>query len=146
MHGLKRKRPLCLIAAVTIVAALALPAVSLAASTPVFIKESQQAYEKQLKSGVIAEATFNKKLRNLHIKTKSGELFLYHYPKKGEQALAATLTAHHIPVTVLKPSEAAKESKPAKHKLRYIAGGIVIVVILIVGVVLLVNRRRQQDE
>jgi hypothetical protein len=146
MIGLKRLRPLGLLALPALVVALALPAVGLAAATPQYTKESQQAYEKQLKSGEITEATFNKKLRSLHIKTKTGELFLYKYPKKGEPALASQLKAHHVTTTVLKPSEAATEVKPAKHKLRYIAGGILIVVILIVGVVLLVNRRRTGDE
>jgi hypothetical protein len=146
MTGLKRLRPLGPLALLALVVALALPPVGFAAATPQYTKETQQAYEKQLKSGEIAEGTFNKKLRSLHIKTKKGELFLYKYPKKGEPALASQLKAHHVTVTILKPSEAAKEVKPVKHKLRYIAGGILIVVILIVGVVLLVNRRRTGDE
>lgn len=146
MTGLKRPRPLGLMAPLALALALVMPAAGLAAATPEYTKESQQAYEKQLKAGEIAEGTFNKKLRSLHIKTKNGELFLYRYPKKGEPALAQQLAAHHVTVTVLKPSEAAKEVKPAKHKIRYIAGGILIVVILIVGVVVLVNRRRAQDE
>jgi hypothetical protein len=146
MTGLKRLRPLGLMAPLALVMALALPAVGLAAATPTYTPESQQAYEKQLHAGEIAEGTFNKKLRSLHIKTKNGDLFIYKYPKKGEPALASQLKAQHITVTILKPSEAAKEVKPAKHKLRYIAGGILIVVILIVGVVLLVNRRRSDDE
>ena len=145
MTGLKRLRPLSLIAPLVLLVALALPATGLAAA-PTFTKESQQAYEQQLKKGEIVEGTFNKKLRSLHIKTKSGQLFLFHYAKKGEPALAAQLKAHNVTVTILKPTEAAKEVKPAKHKLRYIAGGILILVILIVGVVLLVNRRRTGDE
>jgi hypothetical protein len=146
MTGLKRLCPLGLLAPLALFVALALPSAGLAAATPTYTKETQQAYEKQLNSGEIAEGTFNKKLRSLHIKTKHGELFLYKYPRKGEPALASQLKAHHITVTVLKPTEAAKEIKPAKHKLRYIAGGILIVVILIVGVVLLVNRRRRESE
>ena len=145
MTGLRRLVPLGLIAAIALVPALVLPAVGLAV-TPEFIKESQQAYEKQLNANEIVEGTFNKKLRSLHIKTKNGELFIYKYAKKGEPALAKELEAHHVKVTVLKPSEASKEVKPTQHKLRYIAGGILIVVILIVGVVLLVNRRRSEDE
>jgi len=146
MIGLKRLRPLGLLALLALFVALALPAVGLAAATPKYIKESQQAYEKQLHGGEIADATFNKKLRSLHIKTKNGTLYLYKYPKKGEPALAAQLKGAHVPITVLKPSEAAKEVTPVKHKLRYIAGGILIVVILIVGIVLLVNRRRSRDD
>ena len=146
MTGLKRLRPLGLMVSLALAMVLVLPAAGLAATTPEFTKESQQAYEKQLKANEIVEGTFNKKLRSLHIKTKNGELFIYKYPKKGEPALAKELEAHHVTVTILKPSEAAKEVKPAKHKLRYVAGGILIVVILIVGVVLLVNRRRSEDE
>jgi hypothetical protein len=146
MTGLKRLRPLRLIAPLALLIALALPVAGLAAASPTYTKETQQAYERQLKRGEITEATFNKKLRSLHIKTKNGELFLYKYPKKGEPALSSQLKAHHVKVTILKPSEAAKEVKPAKHKLRYIAGGILIVVVLIVGIVLLVNRRRSGDE
>jgi len=146
MTGLKRLRPLGLLAPLVILVALAVPAVGLADVTPIYIKESQQAYESQLAKGEIAAATFNKKLRSLHIKTKNGTLYLYKYPKKGFPALDTQLKSHHITVTVLKPTEAAKEVKPAKHKLRYIAGGLLILVILIVGVVLLVNRRRGRDE
>ncbi len=146
MTGLKRLRPLGLMAPLALVMALALPAVGLGAATVTFTKESQQAYEKQLKAGEIESATFNKRLRSVHIKTKNGELFLYKYPKKGEPALAAQLEAHHVPVTILKASEASKEVKTKPHKLRYIAGGILIVVILIVGGVVLVNRRRNRDE
>ncbi len=146
MTRLKRLRPLGLMMPLALLIALVLPAAGLAATTPEYTKESQQAYEKQLKAGEITEGTFNKKLRSLHIKTKNGDLFIYKYPKKGEPDLAKQLEAHHVTVTILKPSEAAKEVKPAKHKLRYIAGGILIVVILIVGVVLLVNRTRREDE
>ncbi len=146
MTGLKRLRPLGLMVVPALVVALVLPAAGLAAATPEYTKESQQAYEQQLKANEIVEGTFNKKLRSLHIKTKNGQLFIYKYPKKGEPALAKELEAHHVTVTILKPSEAAKEVKPTKHKLRYIAGGILIVVVLIVGVVLLVNRRRSEDE
>ncbi len=148
MTGLKRVRPLCLITSVVLLAALALPVVGFAATTGTYTKESQQAYEKQLDSGVIALGTINKRLGSLRIKTKNGELFLYHYPKKGEPAVVAALEAHHVTVTVLKPSEAAKEihPKPAKHKLRYIAGGVLIIVILIVGGVLVFRRRGRGDE
>ena len=99
-----------------------------------------------MKSGEIESVTINKLRRSVHIKTKNGELFLYRYPKKGEPAVASELTAHHVPVTILKHSEAVKEVKPHKHKLRYIAGGILIVVILIVGAFLLINRRRKRED
>jgi Zn-dependent membrane protease YugP len=147
MTGLKRVRPLALITPVVLLLALALPAVGVAATSSSYTKESQQAYEKQLDGGEIAEGTVNKRLGNLRIKTKNGDLFLYHYQKKGEPAVVAALEAHHVKVTVLAPAEAAKEVHPkVKHKLRYIAGGVVIVVILIVGGVLLFRRRGREDE
>ena len=66
-------------------------------------------------------------------------------PKEGKKATAG-LEAKHVPITVLTPTEAAKEVKPAHHKLRYIAGGILIVVIVIVVGVLLIYRRRKAAE
>jgi hypothetical protein len=145
MTGLKRARGLCLAAAMLCLA-LALPAAGLAAATVTYVPESKQAFEAQLNKGEIASATFNKRLRSLRIDLKSGEHFLYKYPKKGSPALEAQLKARKVSVTVLSPTQATKEVKPAKHKLRYIAGGILIVIILVVGIVLLVNRRRQPSE
>ncbi|HEX5225844.1 MAG TPA: hypothetical protein VFW29_12015 [Solirubrobacteraceae bacterium] len=110
--------------------------------------ENQQEYEHQLAAREIQAATFNKRIRSLHILTKNGEYFRYKYPKKGEPALAAQLTAKHIPVTILTPEEAKREASkaPVKHKIRYIVGGILIVVIVVVGGVLLWNRRRKRLE
>ena len=146
MTGLKRARGLCLAAVSMLCLALALPALGLAAATPNYVPESQQAYEAQLQKGEIASATFNKRVRSLRLTLKNGNYVLYRYPKKGSPALESALKAKHVPVTILTPGEASKEVKPAKHKLRYIAGGVLIVVIVIVGIVLLVNRRRQDDE
>jgi hypothetical protein len=134
-----------------IVALMLSPAVLLAGAAtnaPVYTKESKQEYEAQLSKGEIKTGTFNKKLRNLHIETKSGRLFLYHYGKKESKKLAGELEKKHVKVTFLTSTQANKEAKakPAKHKLRYIAGGILVAVILIVGIVLLVNRRRVRDE
>jgi ATP-dependent Zn protease len=145
MTGLTRARLLGLAALAALCLALAMPASGLGAATPTYTKETQQEFEKQLKSHDIASVTVNKRLRSLRITLKNGQHFLYHYAKKGEPKLVSELQARHVTVTVLKPAEAAKEVKPAKHKLRYIAGGILIVVVLIVGVVLLVNRTRQRD-
>lgn len=129
--------------------ALCLAAVSAplaaAEAAPSYTKESKQAYEQQLAKGEIASATFNKLIRSLRLTLKNGDHVLYKYPKKGSKPLIAQLDAKHVPVTVLTPTQAKKESKPAKHKLRYIAGGILILVIVIVGIVLLVNRRRERD-
>jgi hypothetical protein len=143
LHGLAALLAACLL--------LALPAAALAAgaATPTYTKETRAEYEKQLNSHEIKAAVFNKKLRNLHIKTKNGELFLYHYGKKESAKLAGVLKTDGVTVSFLKPSAAAAEAstatKPA-HKLRYIAGGLVVVALVIVGIVLLVNRRRAANE
>jgi hypothetical protein len=118
-------------------------------AAPQYTKESQQAYEGQLKAGEIASATFNKRLRSLRLTLKNGEHVLYRYPKKGSKPLQEALKAKHISVTVLKPSEAASEAKSSKkpgHKLRYIVGGVLIVVLVLVGGVLAFNRSRAARE
>lgn len=126
---------------------LSVPLAGAATTTPRFTKESKEAYEQQLAKGEIKEGTFNKKLRNLHIELKNGQLFLYHYGKKESKKLVSDLQHKHIKVTILNKTAATKEAKakPAKHKLRYIAGAILLAVIVIVGIVLLVNRRRERE-
>jgi hypothetical protein len=126
--------------------AFAFSATIAAAAAPVvhFTKESVQAYEQQLSGGQIQAATFNKKVRSLHLTLKDGRHVLINYPAHQQPRFAAALEAKRIPVTVLKPAAAAKEAaKPVHHKLRYIAGGILVVVILVVGGVLLLDRRRK---
>jgi hypothetical protein len=117
-----------------------------AAEGPVtYTHESLQAYEQQLAGGQIQAATFNKRVRSLHLTLKDGRHVLVKYAAHGEPALAAALAAKGVPVTIEKPAEAAKEAKkaPVHHKLRYIAGGILVAVIVVVGAVLLVDRRRK---
>ena len=146
MNGPMRARLLtgALTAICLVLSLTALPAMA-EEPTVKYTKESRQAYEQQLAKGEIASATFNKRLRSLRLTLKNGEHVLYHYPRKGSKPLESALRAHHVKVIVLTPAEAKKELKPAKHKLRYIAGGIIIVVLIVVGIVLLVNRRRQRD-
>jgi hypothetical protein len=109
-----------------------------------FEKESLQEYEKQLAGGQIQSVTVNKRVRSLHLTLKDGRHVLYKYGAGEEPKLAAQLQSKGVPVTVLQPAVAAKEAKkPAKHKLRYIAGGILLVVVLVVGAVLLIDRRRK---
>lgn len=111
-----------------------------------FQDESLQAYEQQLAAGQIASATFNKRVRTMHLFLKDGKRVLVKYAAHGEPALAAQLQAKHVTVTIESKAQATKElKKPVHHKIRYIAGGIVIAVIVVVGAVLLVNRRRQRD-
>ena len=143
MTGLTRVRLLAVAALSALCIAFIAPiSGALAASAVEYTKESQQAYEKQLKGGEIASATFNKRLRSLRMTLKNGEHVLYRYPKKGSKTLEAALKAKHVPVTVLKPAEAAREAKKPGHKLRYIAAAVVVVAIVLAGVVLLYNRSR----
>jgi hypothetical protein len=118
-----------------------------AASTPTYQPESFTTYEQQLAGGQIQAVTVNKKLRSLRITLKDGSYVLAKYGPKEEPKTVAALEAKHVPVTILTPTEAAKQTtkKAVHHKLRYIAGGIIIVVILIVGGVLYVNRKRQSE-
>ena len=128
--------------------ALALPAPGAFAEEPTvhYTKESQQAYESQLAKGEIESATFNKRIRSLHLTLKNGEHVLYKYPPNDEPTLAAALAAKKIPVTVLTTTQAKAEASkaPVHHKIRYIAGGILVVVVIIVGVVVLFDRRRKR--
>jgi hypothetical protein len=108
-------------------------------------KETLKEYEQQLAGGQIGAVTINKFIRSLRVTLKDGRHVLATYPKHEEVVVAGKLKEKGVPVTVLTPEAAQKEakSKPVKHKLRYIAGGVLIVVILIVGGVLLVFRRRR---
>ena len=139
------RKPLLLLLGSCLALAIPAPLATAAESTIKYEHESKQAYEQQLASRQIKEATFNKRVRSVHLTLTDGRHVLYKYPPKAEPAIAAALQARHVPVTVLTPTEAAKEAKktPVHHKLRYIAGGILIAVILIVGAVLLVDRRRK---
>ena len=145
MHRSPRARKTLLLPLIScLVLALSAPVALAAEATVKYTRESIQEYEKQLASGQIQSATFNKRVRSVHLTLKDGRHMLIKYAAHGEPALAAQLAAKGVPVTVKKPAEAAKEAKkPVKHKLRYIAGGILIAVIIVVGAVLLVDRRRK---
>ncbi|HEX4188260.1 MAG TPA: hypothetical protein VHY83_10215 [Solirubrobacteraceae bacterium] len=118
---------------------------SSAAEAVHYQKESVQEYETQLAGAQIAAATFNKRLRSIHLTLKDGRHVLVKYGKGEEPKYAAVLRAKGIPVTILTPSVAAKEvKKPVKHKLRYIAGGILVLVVVVVGAVLLIDRKRKR--
>jgi len=111
-----------------------------------YTKETEQDYQRQLAAGEIQSATFNKKIRSLHLTLKNGNHVLFIYPAHDQPKLAAELEAKHITVTVLKKTEATKEAakKPA-HKLRYIAGGILVVIVIVVATVLVIDRKRKQQ-
>jgi hypothetical protein len=126
---------------------LSFPVESAAAevATPIAYQfESLAEWEKQLGEGQIVAVTVNKRLRSLRTTLKAGRHVLAKYKAKGLPKAEAALKARHLTVTVLTPTEAAKEVKPVHHKLRYIAGGIAVVVIVIVVAVLVFDRRRKR--
>jgi hypothetical protein len=144
-----QSRKIALSVACLVCACLLPTALAQGAAEPVvhFQKESLQAYEQELGAGQVRSATFNRRIRTLHLTLKDGRHVLVSYAAKGEPKLAKALEAKHVPVSVLKSSEAKKEvvtKKPVHHKLRYIVGGIVIAVIVLVGIVLLVDRGRKR--
>jgi len=117
------------------------------AGAVIYKKESLKEYEQQLAGGQIKAVTINKKLRSLRVTLKDGSYVLAQYPRKGSKKVEAALRAKNVPLTVLKPAEAAKEvvKKPVKHKLRYIAGGALVVVIALVVAVVMFDRKRKRD-
>jgi hypothetical protein len=123
------------------------PIANAGAATAKYQQESAATYEQQLAAGEIRTATFNRKVRSLHLTLKDGRHMLLKYGPKEGGKLTTQLKAKGVPVTVLSHSQAVKESgaTPVHHKLRYIAGGIVVAVIVVVGAVLLINRRRQRQ-
>ena len=131
----------------SVLAALSLAAAA-GAATPVYVKESEAAWEQQLAAGQIESATINKFLQSVRTTLKDGRYVLVHYPKGQEPRVLKQLAGKHIHVTVLTHSAAVAEAKkkPIHHKLRYIAGGIVLALIVIAGVVLLARRQRTQAD
>ena len=123
------------------------PAPAATPTTVHYTKETQKDYERQLAAGEIQSATFNKKIRSLHLTLKNGSHVLFIYPAHDQPKLASELEGKGITVTVLKKSEADKEAKakPAQHKLRYIAGGILVLIVVVVATVLLIDRKRKQQ-
>lgn len=119
-----------------------------AANAVGYQKETFQAYEEQLSSGQIKEATINKRLRSIRVTLKDGSHVLAKYKPHEEGHVRDQLKAKHVKVTVLSTTQGTAQASEAKkhvhHKLRYIAGGIVIAVIVIVGGVVLYNRRRRE--
>ncbi len=81
----------------------------------------------------------------MRVTTQEWQLRASTYPPHEEPTVYAHLTAKGVAVTVLTSTAAKAEAKkaPAKHKLRYIAGGILIVVVIIVGGVIFIDRRRK---
>jgi hypothetical protein len=127
-----------------IAACLALALASSALAGVHFVKESLPAYERQLAHGQVHAAAFHPGAGSghLHVSLNDGERFTVAYASGEQTKLIAQARAKRARVLVA----AAKAAKPAKHRLRYIAGGILIVVIVIVLAVLLIGRRRAMGE
>jgi hypothetical protein len=152
MTALMQKRRSALVVLLALCMVLVMPAAALAegtTTTPKYTEESKQQFEQQLAKGEIKAAEFNGKLRSLHITTKNGTLYLYHYEKKGAPKLKQELAAKGIKYTVLTKSAASIEAKAhpkkAKHKIRYIVGAVVIVLIIVGLIIFFVRRRGMRD-
>lgn len=109
-----------------------------------FERESLKSYEAQLHKGEVHALTFHPasggSAGHLHISLNNGEHMSVTYVASEQGKLVAQAQAANARVKVAALS--TKKTAPAKHKLRYIAGGILIVVIIVVLIVLLVGRRR----
>ncbi len=110
-----------------------------------FERESLKSYEAQLHKGEVHALTFHpaasgSTVGHLHISLNNGEHMSVTYATGEQGKLVAQAQAANARVKVA--TATAKKAPPAKHKLRYIAGGILIVVIVVVLIVLLVGRRR----
>jgi ATP-dependent Zn protease len=113
------------------------PAAYAAKATGNFTKESIQAYEQQLSSGQIKQATFNPPKHTMRLTLKDGTHFHVLYQHGEEPKLRAALASKGVALP--------KVTKPhIDHKLRYIAAGVgVVVLILIAAGLVLVRRRRR---
>jgi hypothetical protein len=129
-------------------AALLAPAISPAAPTIAYEKESEQTFRQQLAARQIAAVTINKRIRTLRITLKDGRHVLARYPKKTEARVARELKSKGAHVTVLSKPQAEAEAKkiPRHHKIRYIVGGVVIALAVVAAAVVLLRRRRRLAE
>jgi hypothetical protein len=136
-----------MLAAVCAALAMVVLAVPAGAATVVhFQKEGVQAYEAQLRKGEVHALTFHPGTTtgHLHVSMNNGTHFTVAYASSEQGKLVAQAQADHARVQVA--TVQVKKAAPAKHKLRYIAGGILIVVIVVVLIVLLIGRRRALAE
>jgi hypothetical protein len=123
---------------------LSVPAVSLAAGALHFEKETLKAYEGQLRRHEVHADSFHPgagaSTGHLHISLNDGRHMTVSYIASEQARLVAQAHAGGTRVTLATVKH--KAVKPAKHKLRYIAGGILVLVIVVVLIVLLIGRRR----
>jgi len=148
------RRPVRISLALSVVIALLVGPVALAATTtttasitPRFTKESYTTFQTQLADGQVRAVTFNKKAHSLHITTTDGKLLLASYPPEQYKTIHAQITAKGVPVTIEKVKKAGTTTTTTTHhKLRYIAAGILVLVVIVIALVLGFNRRRPPAE
>jgi hypothetical protein len=135
-----------LVAVCATLAAVVIAVPAGAATVIHFQKESVQAYEAQLHHGEVHALAFHPgtPTGHLHISMNNGTHFTVAYLPSEQGKLVAQAQADHARVQIA--TVTVKKAAPAKHKLRYIVGGLLIVVIIVVLVVLLIGRRRALAE
>jgi hypothetical protein len=111
-----------------------------------FTPESIAAYEHQLASGQIRAATFNTKVRSVHLTLADGKHVLFHYAPHGEAGVLSALKAKGIaPMTEKGKPVRLPKAHHHKLRLRYIVAGVVVLVIILVGIILFSRRRRREE-
>jgi hypothetical protein len=127
----------CLVLVATVLAAPA------GAATVHFEKESLKAYEGELHKGEVHAVAFHpgSPVGHLHISLNNGGHMTVAYASAEQAKLVAAARVANARVKIANATAQPKKAA-AKHKLRYIVGGILIVVIVVVLVVLLIGRRR----
>ncbi len=142
-------RTLTLRLAAVLLVALAFPSVAAAEEAAVshYTKETEKNYEEQLHAAEISEAKINKRDHNVLITLKNGEKVFIHLHAHDVEKIEAALRAKGITATVESSEEAQKEvaAKPAKHKLRYIIGGVVIVLVIVAIGYYIYDRKRKSE-
>lgn len=143
MTVLPRLRAAAAAAAVALCVSLALPAFGIAAATPLYTRETQQAYEAQLNKDEIAAAAVNHAIATVRLTLKNGSHYVFHYAAGGQKAAEAQLRSHGAAVTEIKSKKKKKHSKTlGSHPRRTIAIIVVVVVVIALAVFLLLRRRR----
>lgn len=132
---------LALLCSAILMLAAAAPALAAAIH---FERESLKSYEAQLHKGEVHALTFHPasggSAAHLHVSLNNGEHMTVTYAASEQGKLLAQARAAGARVKTA--AATTKKTAPAKHKLRYIAGGVLIIVIVVVLIVLLIGRRR----
>jgi hypothetical protein len=126
-------------------ACVAMTATALAEGAIHFEPESLPALKEQLRRHEVHALSFHPAATgHIHVSLNDGRHMTVAYTKPEQAKLVLLARLDGTPVAIA--TTKTKTVKPAKHKLRYIAGGILLVVIIVVAAVLLVDRRRKLGE